>query len=172
ASGGNRTVSKFAPDGTPIATLAGLNGPRALAVDTLSNLYVTNFSGNSVSVFELGSTTPTATLVGVNAPDALGFDASGNLYVTNFFDNTISVFAPGRTTPTYLLAGSGSRDPSPAPPTHGATSPWPPPLATRWPCSCRAAPPLPPPSPGWMGPSPWPSTPAATSLWPTDFTTR
>ena len=55
----------FAPGGTsPVATLTGLNAPRALAFDSSGNLYVANFSATNgtLSKFAPGATTPSATL--------------------------------------------------------------------------------------------------------------
>jgi DNA-binding beta-propeller fold protein YncE len=89
----------------PSATLSGLSGPGAMAVDSSGNLYVANQYSDTVSEFAAGSTTPTATLSGLNDPDALACDAKGNLYVANWNNNTVSEFAPGSTTPSDTLAG-------------------------------------------------------------------
>ena len=47
----------------------GLNGPFGIALDGAGNIYVTNFSGNSITVYPAGASgnaTPTATIVGGN----------------------------------------------------------------------------------------------------------
>ena len=92
---------------TPTATLTGLAGPSAVALDAQGNLYVANEAANTVSVFAPGGTSPTRTLTGVSKPVALAIDAQGNLFVANgnFTGTTVSVFAPGSTSPTRTLTG-------------------------------------------------------------------
>ena len=98
---------------TAFATLTGLSGPRALAVDGNGNLFVANNgngTGTTVSEFASGATTPSATLTGLNGPVALAFDGSGNFYVANNNGTTVSKFAPGATTPSATLTGLSSPD--------------------------------------------------------------
>src|SRR5262249_8415521 len=67
----------------PSATVHGLAGLIALAVDARGTLFVANANSNTVSVFALafdaqgnllpGSTAPSATLPGLNGPTALAF---------------------------------------------------------------------------------------------------
>ena len=52
----------------PIATLRGLTAPVALAVSSSGDLYVANYSANTVSRFAPGSTLPTVTLTGLHFP--------------------------------------------------------------------------------------------------------
>jgi sugar lactone lactonase YvrE len=87
----------------PSATLSGLNGTVALAVDAGGNLYAANESGNTVTKFAPGATTASVTL-NVSDPVALAVDASGNLYVASFTGNTVSKFAPGSTAPSAIYA--------------------------------------------------------------------
>jgi hypothetical protein len=104
--GNGTTVVKFAPgDMTPSATLTGLNGPSALAVDASNNLYVANSGNDTISKFTPGTTAPSAVLTGLNSPNALAFDMRGNLYVSNNGNDTVSKFAPGTTTPGATLTG-------------------------------------------------------------------
>lgn len=90
---------------TPNATLTGLSNPWALAFDASSNLYVTDFSTNTVRKFAPGSTTPSATLSGLAQPRGVAFGSSGNLYVANYHGNTISTFEPGATTASETITG-------------------------------------------------------------------
>ena len=65
----------------------------------LRNLYVANYTGNTVSEFAPGSTTASVTYsVGLSNPKALAFDSSGDLYVANYGSSTVLKFAPGSTT--------------------------------------------------------------------------
>jgi sugar lactone lactonase YvrE len=97
------------PSTVPTATLTGLSAPYGLAFDQNGNLFVANYSANTVSEFAPGHTTPTATLTGLFGPTYLAFDHNGNLFVSNegTSDNgsTVSEFAPGATTPTATLTG-------------------------------------------------------------------
>jgi hypothetical protein len=94
---------------TPTATLTGLGAPTGLAFDSSGNLFVSNYSSNTVSEFAPGSTTPTATLTGLYRPTTPVFDRSGNLFVANEGNDdnayTVSEFAPGHTTPTATITG-------------------------------------------------------------------
>ena len=90
---------------TASATLTGLHGPQALAVDSSGNLYIANSDSNTVSKVLAGAITASATLSGLSQPTALAFDSSGNLYVANFGNNTVSRFAPGATTAGATLGG-------------------------------------------------------------------
>ncbi len=86
---------------TPTATLTGLDAPDGLAFDSSGNLFVSNYSNNTVSEFAPGSTTPTATLTGLYGPTTLVFDRSGNLFVANdgTDDNGTTVSEFARATP-------------------------------------------------------------------------
>jgi ligand-binding sensor domain-containing protein len=93
----------------PTTTFTGLNAPDGLAFDSSGDLFVSNYSGNTVSEFAPGHTTPTATLTGLFGPTTLLFDKSGNLFVSNAGNDdngtSVSEFAPGATTPTATLTG-------------------------------------------------------------------
>jgi hypothetical protein len=94
---------------TLAATLTGLSGPCALALDANGDLYVADEDGGvgtTVSEFTPGATTPTTTYTGLDAPTALAFNPSGNLfYVANGGNSTVSEFRPGVTTPIATLKG-------------------------------------------------------------------
>jgi sugar lactone lactonase YvrE len=89
----------------PALTLSGLSNPQAMALDASGDLYVANYTSNSVSIFAPGTTMPSATLTGLDGPAALAVDASGDVYVANATLNTVSKFAPGATTPIATLTG-------------------------------------------------------------------
>ena len=109
---------------TPIRQIVGaasqLNQPYGIAVDSSSDVWVTNDSGASSSpssVMEFGpsSSTPIRVIsgnaTGLNAPIAIAFDSSGNIYVANGQGNSVTVYAPnanGNQAPIRVLAGSST----------------------------------------------------------------
>lgn len=84
---GNGQVAQYASDGTLKDTLnTGLGGfTTGMAFDSAGNLYVTNFSNNSISRFDNNGVLMEAQFVtsqaGQSAPESIVFDASGNFYV-------------------------------------------------------------------------------------------
>lgn len=129
---GNSTVRKITPSGQ-VTTLAGVAAnpgivdgvgsaarfvqPSAVAVDRNGNVYVTDFSADTVraiapdgtvtTIAGLANTPGTADGTGSNArfffPAGIVVDASGNLYVSEYKNGTIRKIAPDRTVTT--LAG-------------------------------------------------------------------
>jgi DNA-binding beta-propeller fold protein YncE len=74
-----------------------------------ANLYVANYSDNSVTVYAPGSSKVLRAISqGVKGPDALAFDGSGNLYVANAGGNNaatwVTVYAPGSTSPSRRIS--------------------------------------------------------------------
>ena len=90
--------------GTPglaLSTFAsGFNAPDGMAFDTSGNLYVTNFSGNTVSKVTPAGTVSTFAS-GFNHPADVAFDTSGNLYVANYNANTVWQVTPGGVASTF-----------------------------------------------------------------------
>ena len=72
------------------------NEPGGIAFDG-TNIYVTNYLGNTVSVIDPATNTVTATINVGNGPAGIAFDGT-NIYVTNFYDNTVSVIDPATKT--------------------------------------------------------------------------
>lgn len=70
----------------------GFSGPTGVAVDTQGNLYVANFSKNTIyKVLPNGDKKLMAEGLGINGPVGLTIDdKTGNLYIANHLDNTIS----------------------------------------------------------------------------------
>jgi DNA-binding beta-propeller fold protein YncE len=71
-------------------TGGGLNGPNGIAIDASGNVWVPNYSGNSVT--KLASTGAAATGspftgVGLNGPQSIAIDGSGNVWVTNDYND-------------------------------------------------------------------------------------
>lgn len=102
-------VDEFTPSGgsTPSRSLTntnsptGINGPYSVVVDKTGNLYVANYSDDTIgiSVFAPGtSKTPTRNITkGINEVWLLAMDRAGNLYGQNFGATppTITEYAPG-----------------------------------------------------------------------------
>lgn len=84
ASVNNGLVYRFSQDGTLIQVLnTGLGGfTTGMAFDSTGNLYVTNFSANSVSKFDTNGTNLGTFGSGYNGyPESILFDKYGNAYV-------------------------------------------------------------------------------------------
>ena len=91
----------------PTATLTGLTGPSAVAIDSQGNLYVANITGNTVAKFAPGATTPADIVSGLKEPYALAIDGSGNLFVADigFTPADVKEFAPGATVASSTFTG-------------------------------------------------------------------
>ena len=104
----------------PTATIAGGNTglftPVGIARDGAGNIYVTDASNNSITVYAAGASgnvSPTATIAGGNTgliqPIGIALDGAGNIYVTS--GNSSMVYAAGASgnaTPTATIAGGNT----------------------------------------------------------------
>jgi sugar lactone lactonase YvrE len=71
-----------------------INRPIGLALDSKGNLYVANFVGGQVLVYNpkyVQQTKKTITAE-LTTPTALAFDSKGNLYVADYINNLITVY--------------------------------------------------------------------------------
>jgi uncharacterized protein (TIGR03437 family) len=134
----NHRVRQVAPDGT-ITTIAGtgvagfggdggdarsaqLNGPMAVAVDALGNIFISDQNNNRVRRIIVGGTISTAAGTGspsssgdgrpgpeaaINAPYGLVFDAAGRLYIAEPNGHRVRRLAGGIIT---TVAGTGVSD--------------------------------------------------------------
>ena len=80
--------------------ISGLNRPSFIAFDTLGNLYVSNYVGNTIGKYGPNGATINTSLIssGLNGPYGIAFDSAGNLYVANINGNTIGKYGPDGTT--------------------------------------------------------------------------
>ena len=129
----NHTIRKITPAGE-VSTLAGSAGifgstdgigtdarfyfPSGLAVDALGNVYVADFSNNTIrkitsagvvttlagSAGIIGSMNGTGTMARFGFPNKVALDASGNVFVTDGFNHTIRKITAAGVVST--LAGS------------------------------------------------------------------
>jgi len=93
--------------GTPFAS--GLAGPSDIKVGPDNNLYVTNFTGNSISVFSQTGTlvnTLGGLMGGPGNPNFLTWDTSNRLYVSSFNDD--AVYRYNTTTSMFDVFASGN----------------------------------------------------------------
>jgi hypothetical protein len=76
----------------------GIDTPAYCAIDSNSNLWVTNIGGANVTEYLYGSKRPHTVITnGVPHPVGLAIDRSGNLYVANrLTSSNVVVYAPGR----------------------------------------------------------------------------
>ncbi len=107
----------FSGDGGS-ATLASLNGPLRLAIDSAGSLYIADGSNNRVRKVSGGTITTVAgngvagysgdggiaTSAALNAPEGIALDAAGNLYIAELGNHRIREVSGGKIT---TVAGNG-----------------------------------------------------------------
>ena len=83
----------------------GIDTPAYCAIDSNSNLWVTNIGGANVTEYLYGSKRPHTVITnGVPHPVGIAIDRSGNLYVANrLTSSNVVVYAPGSTTPSRTI---------------------------------------------------------------------
>lgn len=103
---------------TPVATIASQqNQARQVKRQTTCPcLYVSNFAGNSVAVFPVGSTgsvAPSQYIYGSNTdldnPSGIAVDSNGDIYVANYGNSSVSIYAAdarGNATPKAVINGA------------------------------------------------------------------
>ena len=112
----------FSGDGQ-LATLAELNNPRAIALDSSKNIYIADFSNCAIrkvsaSTGIISTVAGTAKSCGysgdagpavsakLNGPTGIAVDGSGNLYVSDYYNQRIRKVSSGGTITT--VAGNGT----------------------------------------------------------------
>ena len=92
---------------SPIGSITnGLSGPEGMAVDKHRNLYVTNTSNNTVTVYKFGQTSPYKTYsAGLNGPAGAVVGDDGTVYVSNLYGNDVVAYAKGKKHPTTTYTG-------------------------------------------------------------------
>jgi len=110
-----------------VGSNTGLQSPAGIALDSASNIYVTNMGNSSVTVYAAGSAgnvAPFATISGTNTllsnPFGIVLDSSDNIYVANGLNTgsaSVTVYAAGsngNVAPVRTITGTltGLADPS------------------------------------------------------------
>ena len=117
-SGGNIAPISSRPT-RPSSSATGLDHPWGIARDARGNLYATNESANSVTIFAAsasGDARPIATIegdaTGLSDPTGIALDSRGNIYVANQTFGSITVYAAGsngNVIPTANIEGSATQ---------------------------------------------------------------
>ncbi len=113
-------ITGCAQDGTQPAIVGQQNQVRAKhTTSSCPCLYVTNWAGQSITVYPVGVTgnvAPIAVIAGpqtgIDLPYGVALDASGNIYVTNFDYNSVTIYAAGangNVMPTATIMGSNTK---------------------------------------------------------------
>ncbi|MEI7713259.1 MAG: PEP-CTERM sorting domain-containing protein [Rhodospirillales bacterium] len=90
---------------TFVTSLSGLDD--GMAFDSAGNLYVSNFTNNSISKITSGGVVSTFAS-GLSGPQGLAFDSAGNLFVANKNNNTIDEITPGGVVSVFASTGLSS----------------------------------------------------------------
>lgn len=88
------------------ATLAQLNGPRSVAVDSQQNIYVADSGNNSIRKITPGGIIQTVAVqlaVGLNDPEYVATDAQGSLYIADTGNGRVLKVAPSGSISTVML---------------------------------------------------------------------
>ena len=101
------TTSRTPPPeyGSPVVLpFTGLKNPDALAVDSVGNLYVTDWGNGRVVKLAVasGQQTDVPFLTGLGQPDGLALDSSGTIYVAEWANNRVIKLPPGATAPATI----------------------------------------------------------------------
>ena len=106
-------MSRVASGGSVTTYASGFSDPYGLALDGAGNLYVSNFSGGTISKVApgggAGSVSTYAT--DVSGPAGLAFDGAGNLYVANYGGGNIRKVVPGGGAGSVSTYASGLSEP-------------------------------------------------------------
>lgn len=84
---------------------ADINQPEGIATDGNGRLYVSNLSGNTITVYKQGKTTPFLTLSETSGPDDVAVAKNGYVLAGDTAGG-VDVYPPGATTPSARLTNS------------------------------------------------------------------
>lgn len=83
----------------------GINQPEGLAVDGSGNLYVANVTGDTITVYQPGTTSPSLTLTESDGPLDVAVASNGYVYAGDH-GGGLDVYPPGATSPSTRLTNS------------------------------------------------------------------
>jgi hypothetical protein len=110
---GNSQVKEFTPTGTLVQTLNDTTGTTyttGMCFDAAGNLYVTNYSGSTVSKFDnSGNLVNASFLTGLGSPESCVLDSAGNFYVGGP-GQPIMKFGPSGGAPIQTFAVTAGSD--------------------------------------------------------------
>ena len=90
-------VVKLKTDGTLVTLGSGFKDPQGVAVDSVGNVYVADFSNNAVKQIKTDGSIVTLGQIGVNgfngflAPNNVALDSAGNVYVSDYYNSAFAV---------------------------------------------------------------------------------
>jgi hypothetical protein len=84
---------------------SGIVQPEGIATDKHGNLYVSNLSGDTVTVYKQGQTSAFLTLTETGGPDDVAVATNGYVFVGDI-SGGVDVYPPGATTPSTRLTNS------------------------------------------------------------------
>ena len=98
----------FSSTGVPVGS--NFTNPRGVALDYQGNMYVADFTANTVWKFPVGGGSPVAVGSGFNGPTAVAVDQLGDIYIADYGNNAIKKIFSGQTVPIPI--GSGFSHPT------------------------------------------------------------
>ena len=79
---------------TSFAATKPISGPWGITLDSKGNLYVANYSGNEVLVYNPSYKQTKVITSSINGPTGVSFDPYGNYWVSNINGNTVNQYSP------------------------------------------------------------------------------
>lgn len=89
------------------ATMAQLNEPRGVAVDSSGNVYIADTQNSAIRRVDTSGIITTVINTQLNKPTSVAVDSAGNLYIADQGDNVIRRLPPGGNT-LSTVAGTGT----------------------------------------------------------------
>jgi len=87
-----------------LATLAELNSPRSVAVDSQHNVYIADTGNNSIRKITPGGTITTVAGVQLSDPEYVAVDSNGSLYIADAGNGRVLKLTSGGAVSTLMLA--------------------------------------------------------------------
>jgi uncharacterized membrane protein len=90
-------VVKLKTDGTLVTLGSGFKDPQGVAVDSVGNVYVADFSNNAVKQIKTDGSIVTLGQIGVNGfngfwgPNNVALDSAGNVYVSDYYNKIYKI---------------------------------------------------------------------------------
>ncbi len=95
---------------TGVAVGSNFTNPRGVAFDYQGNMYVADYTANTVRKFPYNGSSPVTIGSGFNGPTAVAVDQLGDVYIADYGNNAIKKIFSGQTTP--IPVGSGFSHPT------------------------------------------------------------
>jgi streptogramin lyase len=84
---------------------SGLNGPGAVAVDDLGNVYIADIGNNAIKEWMVaGNSITTLVSSGLSHPQGVAVDGAGNIYIADSYNNAIKKWTPTNNSVSTLVS--------------------------------------------------------------------